>query len=305
MTTMTTTTRKRLIFVGFYHYYYYFCMSDFKQIQECFFAWGQLVCLCVCLLLLLLNCPTECEAHACFWEDSRTLTSDPGPQTKGSEKTKIQKERDTEGKKMQIRTFKLIIISDCESKKQRLFPSQRSKKNRKVMKGRSHHSADPPRDTSEIWFPRRLYSNFLLNKLLQKLRCYLYIYTYIYMNQCVGIILDAIYKAESCQVKCSTHSTIYGPALPHLLPWEVHVTTLGLVTPIFIGRCEEKKSNRPLEITTNVYRRQHDCLLRKPGREKSQVLKTQKFKKKKVLFKLACVDVYLSFNPFTNRNRMR
>lgn len=32
------------------------------------------------------------------------------------------------------------------------------------------------------------------------------------MNQCVGIILDAIYQAESCQVKCSTHSTIYGPA---------------------------------------------------------------------------------------------
>lgn len=29
-----------------------------------------------------------------------------------------------------------------------------------------------------------------------------------------------------------------------LSPWEVHVTTLGVVTPIFIGRCEEMKKKK-------------------------------------------------------------
>lgn len=36
-------------------------------------------------------------------------------------------------------------------------------------------------------------------------------YIYIYMNRCVGIIFNAIYKPESCNMKCSMHSTTNGP----------------------------------------------------------------------------------------------
>lgn len=77
------------------------------------------------------------------------------------------------------------------------------------------------------------------------------------------------------------------PPHPHLLPWEVHVTTLGLVTPIFIGRCEEmikKKSKKETDRWKTQLMSINSSMIvcyESPGGKKVKVFKTQKVKKKK------------------------